>query len=166
MLDVRKRKEQLNKRMRMLNRVVLGGVALFLPIYIGVKLTSGSADKIENISDVIAQINNQITLTVPQDGVQYMYFIHGPPDEDHKCVLVDVNMKANLKLAWSVVPRCFQLVDDNGRRYYPLARSPFFIEYSDAFKVEKDQVFTGQLLFEIPTERKHVSLLFDRYKER
>ena len=74
MLDVRERKEQLNKRMRMLNRVVLGGVALFLPIYIGVKLTSGSADKIENISDVIAQINNQITLTVPHDGVQYMYF--------------------------------------------------------------------------------------------
>ena len=47
MLDVRERKGQLNKRMRMLNRVVLGGVALFLPIYIGVKLTSGSADKIE-----------------------------------------------------------------------------------------------------------------------
>jgi hypothetical protein len=31
--------------------------------------------------------------------------------------------------------------------------------------VDKDQVFVGQLLFEIPAERKHVSLLFDRYKE-
>lgn len=165
MLDASERKQQLNKRMRMLNRVVLGGVALFLPIYIGVKFTSGSADKIENITDVFAQINNQVSLTVPPDGVRYMHFFHGPPDEGYKFVLIDINMQANLKLAWSVVPRCFQLVDDGGRRYYPLARSPFFIEHTNEFKVDRDQIFTGQLLFEIPAERKHVSLLFDRYKE-
>jgi len=47
MLDANERKQQLKKRMRMLNRVVLGGVTVFLPIYIGVKLTGGSADKIK-----------------------------------------------------------------------------------------------------------------------
>ena len=165
MLDTSERKDLLNRRMRMLNRVVLGGVALFLPIYIGVKVTSGSANKLENITDVFAQINNQVTLTVPPDGVRYMHFFHGPPDEGSKFVLVDINMQANLKFAWSVVPRCFQLVDDEGRRYYPLERSPFFIEHSNKFKMDRDQVFAGRLLFEIPTERKHVSLLFDRYKE-
>jgi hypothetical protein len=165
MHDANERKQQLKKRMRMLNRVVLGGVTVFLPIYIGVKLTGGSADKIENITNVFAQINNQVSLTVPPDGVRYMHFFHGSPDEGHKFVLVDVNMQANLKLAWSVVPRCYQLVDDNGRRYYPLARSPFFIKHSNEFQVDKDQVFAGRLLFEIPAERKHVSLLFDRYKE-
>ncbi len=92
MLDASERKQQLKKRMRMLNRVVLGGVTVFLPIYIGVKLTGGSADKIENITNVFAQINNQVSLTVPPDGVRYMHFFHGSPDEGHKFVLVDVSL--------------------------------------------------------------------------
>jgi hypothetical protein len=165
MLDASERKKLLNKRMRMLNRVVLGGVAVFLPIYIGVKLTGGSADKLANISNVFANINNQVSLTVPPDGVRYMHFFHGPPDAGHKFVLIDLNLQAHLKLAWPVVPRCFQLVDDEGRRYFPLSRSPFFIENSDEFTMDRDEVYEGQLLFEMPVERKHVSLLFDRYKE-
>ena len=165
MLDASERKKLLNKRMRRLNRVVLGGVAVFLPIYIGVKLTGGSADKLANISNVFANINNQVSLTVPPDGVRYMHFFHGPPDAGHKFVLIDLNLQAHLKLAWPVVPRCFQLVDDEGRRYFPLSRSPFFIEHSDEFTMDRDEVYEGQLLFEMPVERKHVSLLFDRYKE-
>ena len=79
MLDASERKQQLKKRMRMLNRVVLGGVTVFLPIYIGVKLTGGSADKIENITNVFAQINNQVSLTVPPDGVRYCTFSTARP---------------------------------------------------------------------------------------
>ena len=168
MPDKGERKKQYDKRMRMLNRVVLGGAAIFLPIYIGVRLTSGSAEKLENITSIFKNINNQVSLTVPADGVRYMYFFPDPvsAEEGHKFVVVDVNLEAYLKLAWSVVPRCFQLVDDEGRRYYPLERSPFFIEHTNEFKMDRDQVFTGQLLFEIPIERKHVSLLFDRYKQK
>ena len=58
MLDASDRKKLLNRRMRMLNRVVLGGAALFLPIYIGVTLTGESADKLENITNIFANINN------------------------------------------------------------------------------------------------------------
>ena len=86
------RKKQLNKRLRLLNRVVLGGVTLFVPIYIGVSLTGGSADKLENLTNLFANINNQVALTVPPDGVRYMHFFHGPPDEGqqvraHRCAL-------------------------------------------------------------------------------
>ena len=165
MLDASERKKLLNKRMRMLNRVVLGGVAVFLPIYIGVRLTGGSADKLKNITNIFANINNQVSLMVPPDGVRDMHFFHGPPDAGHKFVLIDMSLQAHLKLAWPVVPRCFQLVDDEGRRYYPLSRSPFFIEHSDEFTMVRDDVYEGQLLFEMPLERKHVSLLFDRYRE-
>ena len=159
------RKKQLNKRLRLLNRLVLGGVTLFVPVYIGVSLTGGSADKLENLTNVFANINNQVTLTVPPDGVRYMHFFHGSPDEGHKFVLIDVRLQVNLQLAWTIVPRCFQLVDDGGRRYYPLSRSPFFITHTDQLKGTKDEVYEGQLLFEIPAERKHDSLLFDRYYE-
>ena len=159
------RKKRLNKRLRMLNRVVLGGVVLCVPIYIGVSLTSQSADKMENLTNLFANINNQVALTVPPDGVRYMHFFHGPPDEGHKFVLIDVRLQINLQLAWAIVPRCFQLVDDRGRRYYPLSRSPFFIAHTDQLKGTKGEVYEGQLLFEIPAERKHESLLFDRYHE-
>ena len=159
------RKKQLNKRLRMLNRIVLGGVTLFVPIYIGVSLTGGSADKLENLTNLFANINNQVALTVPVDGVRYMHFFHGPPDEGHKFVLIDVRLQVNLQLAWVIVPKCFQLVDDGGRRYYPLSRSPFFITHTDQLKGTKGEVYEGQLLFEIPSERKHESLLFDRYYE-
>ena len=159
------RKKQFNKRLRLLNRIALGGVTLFVPIYIGVSLTSRSADKLENLTNLFANINNQVTLTVPPDGVRYMHFFHGPPDEGYKFVLIDVRLQVNLQLAWAIVPRCFQLVDDRGRRYYPLSRSPFFIQHSDQLKGTKGVVYEGQLLFEIPSERKHESLLFDRYNE-
>ena len=72
------RKKQLNKRLRLLNRVVLGGVTLFVPIYIGVSLTGGSADKLENLTNLFANINNQVALTVPVDGVRYMHFFSRP----------------------------------------------------------------------------------------
>ena len=159
------RNEQFNKRLRLLNRIVLGGVSLFVPIYIGVSLTGGSADKLENLTNLFANINNQVTLTVPADGVRYMHFFHGPPDEGHKFVLIDVRLQVNLQLAWAIVPRCFQLVDDRGRRYYPRSRSPFFIDHTDELEGVRDAVYEGQLLFEIPAERKHDSLLFDRYYE-
>ena len=133
MLDASDRKKLLNRRMRMLNRVVLGGAALFLPIYIGVTLTGESADKLENITNIFDNINNQVSLTVPADGVRYMYFFPDPvsAEEGHKFVVVDVNLEAHLKLAWSVVPRCCQLVDDEGRRYSPLERAPFFLEHTN-----------------------------------
>ena len=57
------RKKQFNKRLRLLNRIVLGGVILFVPIYIGVRLTGGSADKLENVTNLFANINNQVALT-------------------------------------------------------------------------------------------------------
>ena len=80
-----------------------------------------------------------------------MHFFHGPPDAGHKFVLIDVRLQVNLQLAWSIVPRCFQLVDDGGRRYFPLSRSPFFIAHTDQLKGTKGEVYEGQLLFEIPT---------------
>ena len=165
MLDASDRKKLLNRRMRMLNRVVLGGAALFIPIYVGVALMGESADKLENIADIFANIHNQVSLTVPADGVRYMHFFHGPPGTGHKFVVIDIALQANLLLAWQVLPRCFQLVDDAGVRYYPLSRSPFFIAHGVELVMEQSRVYDGQLLFEIPAERKHVSLLFDRYQE-
>lgn len=164
-ISASERKKQFNKRLRLLNRVVLGGAVLFVPIYIGVSLTDRSADKLENLTNLFANINNQVALTVPPDGVHYMHFFHGPPSEGHKFVLIDVRLQVNLQLAWPIVPRCFQLVDDHRRRYYPRSRSPFFIAHGDEFKGTKGAVYEGQLLFEIPSERKHESLLFDRYNE-
>ena len=165
MIPASERKKQFNKRLRLINRIVLGGITLFVPSYIGVSLTGKSADKLENLTNLFANINNQVALTVPADGVRYMHFFHGPPDEGHKFVLINVRLQVNLQLAWAIVPRCFQLVDDRGRRYYPRSRSPFFIEHTNEFKGMKDEVYEGQLLFEIPSERKHESLLFDRYNE-
>ena len=160
------RKKQLNKRLRMFNRFVLGGVTLFVPIYIGVSLTGGSADKLENLDQPVRQHQQPSCPDGTRGrGGAYMHFFHGSPDEGHKFVLIDVRLQVNLQLAWVIVPKCFQLVDDGGRRYYPLSRSPFFITYTDQLKGTKGEVYEGQLLFEIPSERKHESLLFDRYTE-
>ena len=77
-IKANERKKQLNKRLRLLNRLVLGGVTLFVPIYIGVSLTGGSADKLENLTNLFANINNQVALTVPQMGCATCTFFHGP----------------------------------------------------------------------------------------
>ena len=43
--------------------------------------------------------------------------------------------------------------------------SPFFIAYGDSFYMERDETFSGTLLFEIPIDRKANNLLFDRYQK-
>ena len=84
-----------------------------------------------------------------------------------KCgfVLVDIKMKAMMKIGFPVVPRCFRLVDDIKTRYYPRTHSPFFIAYGDSFYMDQDATFDGTLLFEIPLHRTASNLLFDRFQK-
>ena len=70
-----------------------------------------------------------------------------------------------MKIGYAVVPQCFRLVDDEGNQYYPLSRSPLFLELTDEFFLDQDDVVNGELLFEIPQERSSSRLLFDRYQE-
>jgi len=153
------------RRMRRLNRLVLGGCALFLPIYLGLKLTGGSAEKLEVLPDLFSRIKTPIVWEVPEDGVQYLRFFHGEAQPDHKFVLVRVRMEARMKIGYPVVPRCFRLVDDAGQQHYPMTDSPLFIRRGDRFHLDRDDVVDDELVFEMPAERTAERLLFDRYQE-
>ena len=166
-MNKRRRSKQscLDANMRMLNRLILGGVAVFVPLYLIVRFTGGEAKKIQTIGEVFSQIKEPIVWSVPERGVQYLTYFQGSPDEGNKFVLIEVQMKARMRIGFPVVPRCFRLVDDLNIRHYPRSHSPFFIAHSDSFYMDSDEEFSGKLLFEIPANRKAENLLFDRYKE-
>ncbi len=151
--------------LRLLNRVVLGGVAIFVPVYFAARLTGGEAEKLANMSEAFSNIKNPIIWNVPAGGVRYVNYFQGMADSGNKFVLVDVEMEARMRIGFPVVPRCFRLVDDLNTRHYPRSHSPFFITYGDSFYMAEGDVFAGKLLFEIPADRKANNLLFDRYKE-
>ena len=161
----RSKQSRLDANMRMLNRLILGGVAVFVPLYLIVRFTGGEAKKIEHIGQVFSHIKEPIVWSVPERVVQYLAYFQGAPDEGNKFVLIEVQMKARLRIGFPVVPRCFRLVDDLNIRHYPRSHSPFFIAHSDSFYMDSDEEFSGKLLFEIPANRKAENLLFDRYKE-
>lgn len=158
-------KESFNARMRILNRLVLLGVALFIPLYLFVRFTGGSVESLEKLPELIDRIKRPIVWEVPEDGVKYLNFYHGEADEGDKFVLVHVRMEARMKIAFPIVPRCFRLVDDQNTRYFPFSHSPLFIEYSDEIHLDEGDVLDGELLFEISRQRQSVNLLFDRYRE-
>ena len=139
--------------------------AVFVPVYIGIRLTGGSTEKLQQLPDLLDRVKTPVVWEVPEGGVRYMHFFHGEPSEGHKFVLVRVRMEARMKLGYPIVPRCFRLVDDQDRRHYPLSRSPLFIERSDAFYLDRDDGFEDELLFEISLKREAIRLLFDRYRE-
>ena len=159
------RKGLRNPRYRTLNRVVLMSCAVFVPLYLVIRLTGGSAEKLEKLPDLLERVKNPLVWEVPGDGVRYLQYFKGEPVEGYKFVLVTFRMQARMKIGYPIVTRCFRLVDDTGTMHYPLSRSPVFIERGDEFRLDKDDAFEGELLFEIPAERDAERLLFDRYQE-
>ena len=152
-------------RYRTLNRVVLMLCAVFVPLYLVIRFTGGSAEKLEKLPDLLERVKNPIVWGVPDDGVRYLHFFKGEPDEGSKFVLVTVRMEARMKIGYPIVRRCFRLVDSADILHYPLSRSPLFIERGDEFRLDRDGAFEGELLFEIPSGRDSKRLLFGRYQE-
>lgn len=159
------RRRRQKARMRALNRIVLGGCALFVPLYLAIRFTGGSVDKLDELPDLLGRIKTPLVWTVPEDGVSYSTFFHGPASEGSKFVIVRVQMEARMKIGYPIVPKCFRLVDDEGWRHFPLSHSPLFIRRGDRFFLDRDETFEEDLLFEIPTERSAERLLFDRYQD-
>ena len=151
--------------MKTVNRAVLLGAALFIPLYLMIRFTGGETSKLQQLPDMLGRLKTPLVWHVPEDGVRYLHFFHGEPEPGFKFVLVEVEMEARMKIGHPIVPKCFRLVDDIDTRHFPLARSPLFIERSDQFYLDKDEKFTGELLFHIPEERGAERLLFDRYQE-
>jgi len=92
-------------RMRLLNRAVLAGCALFVPLYIGLRITGGSAERLELLPDLLSRIKTPIVWSVPDGGVRYLRFFHGEPSEGHRFVLVRVHMEARMNrwtMSWSL----------------------------------------------------------------
>ncbi len=160
-----KKSSSLDLYLRRLNRYLLGVVVVFIPIYIFLKFASDESIRIKSIGEVIERIKEPIVWSVPRNGVRYASYFKGVPDEGNKFVLVDIKMKAMMKIGFPVVPRCFRLVDDIKTRYYPRTHSPFFIAYGDSFYMDQDATFDGTLLFEIPLHRTASNLLFDRFQK-
>ena len=151
--------------MKTLTRLVLGGCAVFVPLYMGIRLTGGSAEKLQQLPDLLSRVKTPIVWEVPADGVRYLHFFHGDAEAGRKFVLVRLRLEARMKIGFPIVPRCFRLVDDEESLYYPFSRSPLFIEWTDEFHLDRDDVVEGELLFEIPEDRQSSRLLFDRYQE-
>lgn len=152
-------------RMRTLNRAVLMGAAVLVPLYLLFQLTKGPLDRLEELPQVFDRLKNPLVWEVPEDGVRYLDFFHGEPAAGKKFVLIEVHMTARLKIGYPVVPRCFRLVDDENTSYYPLSRSPLFIEHGIGFHLDRDDKIVGEVLFEIPRQRQSSRLLFDRYSD-
>ena len=158
-------KKRFENRMKNLNRLVLAGVFLFMPIYLYMRFTGGSQEKLHELPELLDRLKQPIVWEVPEDGVKYLHFFRGRPQEGHKFVLVRLRMEARMKMGFPVVPRCFKLVDDQQVRHFPLSRSPLFITYTDEIYLDRGTVLEGELLFEIPAQRHSVNLLFARYQE-
>ena len=154
-----------NPRYRTLNRVVLMSCAVFVPLYLAIRFTGGSAENLQRLPDLFERVKHPIVWEVPEDGVRVLHFFKGEPDEGNKFVLVTFRMQARMKIGYPIVTRCFRLVDDTGIMHYPLSRSPVFIARGDEFHLDRDDAFEGELLFEIPAGRDAERLLFDRYRE-
>ena len=161
-MSSRREKEVVKK----LRRITLVLCAVFLPLYLVMRLTGGSTEKLNELPDVLDRWQKPVEWEVPEKGVRYLYFFHGDPSPGHKFVLVQVKMEARAKLGYPIVPRCFRLVDDTDVRHYPLSRSPLFIERGESFRLDQGDRFDEDLLFEVPTDRGAVRLLFDRYAEK
>ena len=159
------RKRLRSPRYRTLNRVVLMSCAVFVPLYLAIRFTGGSTENLQVLPDLFERVKNPIVWEVPEDGVRYLQYFKGEPDEGNKFVLVTFRMQARMKIGYPIVPRCFRLADSADLLHYPLSRSPLFIERGDEFRLERDDAFEGELLFEIPGGRDAVRLLFDRYQE-
>ncbi len=144
---------------------MLAGCALFVPLYLVIRLTGGSAEKLDQLPDLLGRIKTPLVWNVPEDGVSYTNFFHGPASPDSKYVIVRVQMEARMKIGYPIVPKCFRLVDDEGLRHYPLSRSPLFIKHGDRFQMDRDDSLEDELLFEIPKTSNAERLLFDRYQD-
>ena len=163
-IESRRRRHKSN--LRALNRVVFIGVIAFVPLYLGIKLTGGSAEKLSHLPDLLDRVRAPIRLQVPDDGVRYLNFYHGDASSDHKFVLVTVALEARMKVGYAVVPKCFRLLADDGTLHFSKSRSPLFIEAGGAeIRLDRDDALIGELLFEIPANLSVERLLFDRYVE-
>ena len=149
-----------------IRRITLMICVVFLPLYLVTRLTGGSTEKLGELPEILDRWQKPVEWEVPEKGVRYLYFYHSDPSPGHKFVLVQVKMEARAKLGYPIVPRCFRLVDDVDVRYYPHSSSPLFIERGNSFRLDRGDTFNEELLFEVPTERDAVRLLFDRYTEK
>ena len=118
----RNKQSRLDANMRMLNRLILGSVAVFVPLYLIVRFTGGEAKKIENIGQVLSRIKEPIVWSVPEKGVQYLTYFQGAPDRAINCSNRRPNKSAYAD-RFPVVPRCFRLIDDLNIRHYPRSHS-------------------------------------------
>ena len=85
------------KRMKTLNRMVLAGCAVFVPLYAVIRLTGGSAEKLERLPDLLSRVRTPIVWEVPPDGVRYLHFFHGDPEAGRKFVLLQLRLEARMK---------------------------------------------------------------------
>ncbi len=161
---VKKPKSRVEAYVVLLRRIVVPLALLGLPIYLFVRLAGGSGEKLDQLPDLFDRIQRPIICEVPDGGLRYVDYFRGPADTDHKFAVVDVRLAARIKIGFPVVPRSFRMVDDHNVRHYPLARSPFFIQYGNHIQLDQGDVLEGQLLFEIPRDRVATNLLFDRYE--
>ena len=159
-----RRNNHLDLYLRRANRYIFGLIVIFIPLYVLIKFTQNESIRVKSISNIIERIKEPIIWNVPEKGVRYSSYFKGMPEEGNKFVLIDIDIKALMKIGFPVVPRCFRLVDNKKVRYYPRTHSPFFIAHGDSFYMEQDRSFNGTLLFEIPVNRKANNLLFDRYQ--
>ena len=81
------------------------------------EVTAGKAWRLEELPDLFDRIKEPIVWQVPEGGVRYLQFHHGPPEAGSKFVGVDVELRARMKIGYPVLPKCFRLVDDEGTRY-------------------------------------------------
>ena len=160
-----RRSSRTDEWLRVLRRIVVPASLLFVPVYLFVRLAGGSSEKLQKLPDLMERIKEPIVWEVPPDGVRYESFFHAQAEPGYRFVVIDLRLEARIKMGFPVVPRCFRLVDDQNVRHYPLSRSPLFIQYGDSIGLEEGTVLDGQLLFEIPQERRASNLLFDRYTE-
>jgi hypothetical protein len=138
---------------------------LLVPLYVIVRVTEGSLDKVRDLPELLDRFQNPLVWKVPEGGVRYLHLFDGEPAEGNKFVLVQMQMEARMKIGYEITPDCFRLVDDVEETYVPLVRSPLFVNRSTSFRLDRGGSIDDELLFEIPLERKSVRLLFDRYWE-
>lgn len=161
----RDRRKEHRRRLRTVNRMILLGSAVFLPLYLAIRLTGGNTEKLEELPDLLSRLKTPVTWSVPEDGVRYERFFHGYPEEGYRFVVVRVQMEARMKIGHPIVPRCFRLIDDAGTAHYPLSRSPMFIRQGAEFYLDRDDRLDEELLFEIPEGVGADRLTFERYQE-
>ena len=122
-----------------------------------------SWNPLDRLPGIVSKLRDPVTIRV--NKVVEMEAFNGlSPREAHKFIMIHTEIACRMKVAYPIVPECFQVVDSEGGRHFPLQDSPLFSERTAEFYLDTGDRFPARIVFEIPSGVDAKRLFFNRAK--